>query len=71
MVSVVACNVCLLKHYWLYIQIKKHLKNGKNVSMGFGFLEFDSVDTAANVCRDLQVIICFMVLYSSDPLVVP
>lgn len=38
----------------LSVRIKKHLKNGKNVSMGFGFLEFDSVDTAANVCRDLQ-----------------
>ncbi|KAJ8432910.1 hypothetical protein Cgig2_004584 [Carnegiea gigantea] len=30
------------------VEIKKHLKNGKNVSMGFGFLEFDSVDTATN-----------------------
>lgn len=37
------------------MQVKKHLKNGKNVSMGFGFLEFDSVETATNVCRDLQV----------------
>ncbi|KAK1422809.1 hypothetical protein QVD17_18098 [Tagetes erecta] len=36
------------------VRIKKHLKNGKNVSMGFGFLEFDSVDTATHVCRDLQ-----------------
>ncbi|CAI0540770.1 unnamed protein product [Linum tenue] len=36
------------------IEIKKHLKNGKNVSMGFGFLEFDSVETATNICRDLQ-----------------
>ena len=38
------------------IQVKKHVKNGKNVSMGFGFIEFDSMDTAMNVCRDLQVI---------------
>ncbi|KAJ7954409.1 RNA binding protein [Quillaja saponaria] len=38
----------------LSVRVKKHLKNGKNVSMGFGFIEFDSVDTAANVCRDLQ-----------------
>ncbi|MFS7946534.1 putative RNA recognition motif domain, nucleotide-binding alpha-beta plait domain superfamily [Helianthus anomalus] len=30
------------------------MKNGKNVSMGFGFLEFDTVDTAVHVCRDLQ-----------------
>ncbi|XP_022865724.1 multiple RNA-binding domain-containing protein 1-like [Olea europaea var. sylvestris] len=22
--------------------------------MGFGFIEFDSIDTAVNVCRDLQ-----------------
>ncbi|XP_058072276.1 multiple RNA-binding domain-containing protein 1 [Magnolia sinica] len=36
------------------VKVKKHLKNGKNVSMGFGFIEFDSVETAANVCRDLQ-----------------
>ncbi|XP_076939987.1 uncharacterized protein LOC143608990 [Bidens hawaiensis] len=36
------------------IRIKKHMKNGKNVSTGFGFLEFDSVDTAVHVCRDLQ-----------------
>lgn len=36
------------------VRIKKHLKNGKNVSMGFGFLEFDTVDTAIHVCRDLQ-----------------
>jgi len=25
--------------------------------MGFGFIEFNSVETATNVCRDLQVII--------------
>ncbi|RAL37707.1 hypothetical protein DM860_000401 [Cuscuta australis] len=35
-------------------RVKKHTKNGKIVSMGFGFIEFDSVDTAINVCRDLQ-----------------
>lgn len=38
----------------LSIRIKKHLKNGKNVSMGFGFVEFDTVETATNVCTDLQ-----------------
>ncbi|XP_008383339.1 multiple RNA-binding domain-containing protein 1 [Malus sylvestris] len=38
----------------LSVKVKKHLKNGKNVSMGFGFLEFESVETATNVCRDLQ-----------------
>ncbi|CAI0392517.1 unnamed protein product [Linum tenue] len=38
----------------LSARIKKHIKNGKNVSMGFGFLEFDSVETATNICRDLQ-----------------
>ncbi|KAK6150250.1 hypothetical protein DH2020_017775 [Rehmannia glutinosa] len=36
------------------IEVKKHLKKGKNVSMGFGFIEFDCVDTAVNVCKDLQ-----------------
>ncbi|KAK6916954.1 RNA recognition motif domain, partial [Dillenia turbinata] len=38
----------------LSVKVKKHLKNGKNVSMGFGFIEFDSVETATNICRDLQ-----------------
>lgn len=36
--------------------MKKHLKNGKNVSMGFGFVEFDSTETATSVCSDLQVL---------------
>ncbi|OMO70462.1 hypothetical protein CCACVL1_18897, partial [Corchorus capsularis] len=36
------------------VRIKKHLKNGKQVSMGYGFIEFDSMDTATDVCRDLQ-----------------
>jgi hypothetical protein len=35
--------------------VKKHVKNGKMVSMGFGFVEFDSVETATSVCKDLQV----------------
>ncbi|KAL2317837.1 hypothetical protein Fmac_031713 [Flemingia macrophylla] len=38
----------------LSVKVKKHLKNGKSVSMGFGFVEFDSPETATNVCRDLQ-----------------
>ncbi|XP_057438799.1 uncharacterized protein LOC130730730 [Lotus japonicus] len=38
----------------LSVKVNKHLKNGENVSMGFGFIEFDSPDTATNVCRDLQ-----------------
>ncbi|CAA2934590.1 multiple RNA-binding domain-containing 1 isoform X1 [Olea europaea subsp. europaea] len=38
----------------LSVRVMKHLKNGKNFSEGFGFIEFDSVDTAVNVCRDLQ-----------------
>ncbi|XWS16066.1 hypothetical protein CRYUN_Cryun34aG0053500 [Craigia yunnanensis] len=37
------------------VRVKKHLKNGKQVSMGYGFIEFDSVETATNVCRDLQI----------------
>jgi hypothetical protein len=33
------------------------MKKGKNVSMGFGFIELiDSVETATNICRDLQVV---------------
>lgn len=36
------------------VKVKKHLKNGKNLSTGFGFIEFDSVETATSVCRDLQ-----------------
>ncbi|URD75561.1 hypothetical protein MUK42_08678 [Musa troglodytarum] len=35
-------------------KVKKHQKNGKDVSMGFGFVEFDSVETATSVCEDLQ-----------------
>ena len=35
--------------------MKKHVKKGKTVSMGFGFVEFDSVETATGVCKDLQV----------------
>ncbi|CAN1150820.1 Multiple RNA-binding domain-containing protein 1 [Linum perenne] len=35
-------------------EITKHKKNEVYVSKGFGFLEFDSVDTATNICRDLQ-----------------
>ncbi|CAK8561013.1 unnamed protein product [Lathyrus sativus] len=38
----------------LSVKVKKHLKNGKNVSMGFGFVEFDSTETATSVCSDLQ-----------------
>ncbi|KAF9618217.1 hypothetical protein IFM89_000852 [Coptis chinensis] len=36
------------------VKVMKHEKNGKNVSRGYGFIQFDSVETAANVCRDLQ-----------------
>ncbi|XP_050236679.1 uncharacterized protein LOC126686593 [Mercurialis annua] len=38
----------------LSVRIKKHLKNGKNLSMGYGFIEFDGVDTATSLCTDLQ-----------------
>ncbi|XP_044491836.1 multiple RNA-binding domain-containing protein 1 isoform X3 [Mangifera indica] len=38
----------------LSVKVKKHVKNGKNVSMGFGFIEFDSMETATNISRDLQ-----------------
>ncbi|XP_074310808.1 multiple RNA-binding domain-containing protein 1-like [Silene latifolia] len=36
------------------VKIQQHVKKGKNVSTGFGFIEFDSVETAAHVCQDLQ-----------------
>ncbi|TVU15799.1 hypothetical protein EJB05_39337 [Eragrostis curvula] len=36
------------------VKVKKHVKKGKNVSMGFGFVEFDSIETATSVCKDLQ-----------------
>ncbi|XP_039161061.1 multiple RNA-binding domain-containing protein 1-like [Eucalyptus grandis] len=36
----------------LNVKINKHVKNGK--SMGYGFIEFDSMETAANICQDLQ-----------------
>ncbi|KAI4372643.1 hypothetical protein MLD38_010847 [Melastoma candidum] len=38
----------------LSVRVKKHVKNGKHVSMGFGFIEFDSTEAATNICRDLQ-----------------
>lgn len=38
----------------LSVRVKKHVKNGKNISMGFGFMEFDTVEAAANVRGDLQ-----------------
>ncbi|KAL9145488.1 hypothetical protein ABFS82_13G045900 [Erythranthe guttata] len=40
--------------FYMLLWVKKHMKNGKNVSMGFGFIEFDSIDTTVTVCRDLQ-----------------
>lgn len=36
------------------VKVQKHNKNGKMVSTGYGFIEFDSVETASNVCRELQ-----------------
>ncbi|KAG5063455.1 hypothetical protein JHK85_004638 [Glycine max] len=38
----------------LSVKVKKHLKNGKNVSMGLGFVEFDAPEIATNVRKDLQ-----------------
>jgi len=48
--------LCWISFHSFHLQIKKHMKKGKNVSMGFGFIEFDSVETATNICRDLQVV---------------
>ncbi|XP_010434383.1 PREDICTED: multiple RNA-binding domain-containing protein 1 isoform X3 [Camelina sativa] len=38
----------------LSVKIIKHVKNGKTLSRGYGFVEFDSVETATSVYRDLQ-----------------
>ncbi|XP_023522232.1 multiple RNA-binding domain-containing protein 1-like, partial [Cucurbita pepo subsp. pepo] len=38
----------------LSAKVKKHIKKGQHVSMGFGFLEFDSVETATSVCSNWQ-----------------
>lgn len=38
----------------LSAKVKKHIKKGQHVSMGFGFLEFDSVETSTSVCSNLQ-----------------
>uniref|UniRef100_A0A1J3HU11 Multiple RNA-binding domain-containing protein 1 n=1 Tax=Noccaea caerulescens TaxID=107243 RepID=A0A1J3HU11_NOCCA len=38
----------------LSVKIIKHVKNGKNVSSGYGFIELDSIETATGVYRDLQ-----------------
>ncbi|KZV56907.1 multiple RNA-binding domain-containing protein 1-like [Dorcoceras hygrometricum] len=38
----------------LGVRVKKHVKNGKSISKGFGFMEFDSSETAASVRKDLQ-----------------
>eukprot|EP01018_Ginkgo_biloba_P026331 Gb_22091 [translate_table: standard] len=32
----------------------KPLKNGKNLLMGFGFVEFDTAETTRGVCKQLQ-----------------
>ncbi|CAI9752865.1 unnamed protein product [Fraxinus pennsylvanica] len=48
--------VLSLLFFFILTEVKKHLKNGKNISKGFGFLDFESVDTAVKVCRDLQVL---------------
>lgn len=36
---------------------KKQSKTGKPLSMGFGFVEFDSVDTSRAACQTLQVLL--------------
>ncbi|KAK9152588.1 hypothetical protein Sjap_000068 [Stephania japonica] len=36
------------------VKVNKHVKKGKSLSMGFGFIEFDSVETAINIRKDLQ-----------------
>lgn len=38
------------------MQVKKHMVSGKIMSRGFGFIEFDCVETARNACQSFQVI---------------
>ena len=45
----------LLTRGWRIQVKKKQSKTGKPLSMGFGFVEFDGVDTAKSVCQTLQV----------------
>ncbi|XP_078438055.1 nucleotide/nucleic acid binding protein [Wolffia australiana] len=35
-------------------KVKKHMKNGKSLSMGYGFIELDSLETATEVVSQLQ-----------------
>ncbi|XP_056849505.1 multiple RNA-binding domain-containing protein 1 [Raphanus sativus] len=45
----------LVKHgKILSVKIIKHVKKGKCLSTGYGFVEFDSIETATSVYRDLQ-----------------
>lgn len=39
----------------VFVQIVKRQKKGKTVSAGYGFVEFDSVETADTACKALQV----------------
>ncbi|CAA7026873.1 unnamed protein product [Microthlaspi erraticum] len=36
------------------VKIIKHVKDGKKVSKGYGFVEFDSIETATSAFRDVQ-----------------
>ena len=56
----VQCSLALFLDY----QVKKHIKKGQHVSMGFGFLEFDSVETATSVCSNWQVIMLSMQFFT-------
>ncbi|CAF1750498.1 unnamed protein product [Brassica napus] len=40
--------------YFFYKQIIKHVKKGKCLSTGYRFVEFDSIETATSVYRDLR-----------------
>jgi RNA recognition motif-containing protein len=51
-----------MRGLWMQIK-KKQSKAGKPLSMGFGFVEFDSVDTAKTVCQTLQVLLLSSLLW--------
>ncbi|KAL5730232.1 hypothetical protein ACHQM5_003080 [Ranunculus cassubicifolius] len=53
---------CLRAHFSVNLKegsirsakVQRYMRNGKLISQGFGFVEFDSVQTARNMCESLQ-----------------
>jgi hypothetical protein len=49
-----SCSI-LLYPFSLSALVAKHVKKENSNSMGFCFVEFDYVETATGVCKDLHV----------------